>query len=318
MKRILVNKITGEEDPEKVYLLEPNYDQHFYSERIDRNIGWITEKEQDILQQSTVGIAGTGGMGGLIASVLLRLGVGTLKIADTENFDISNINRQFGAMKGTVGKSKALVTGKLLREISDDTRIVVYPMGITENSVNDFVTGCDVVCDEIEFWALASRMLLHEECHNFDIPVLNCNTVGHQSNLMLFTRSSQKIGDAFGLDLDKAFEIQKRIQSNLSINEEVVETLDRISRTLVPNQPDYDSINEGKTLREGVIERLKKETKASIIATNPPFAAGFMSNHVLFQLLRKSGVKRDIILPPLFPGYLSIDAALMSAVRVVR
>jgi len=318
MKKIRKEEITGKEDATKVYILEPNFNQDFYSQRVDRNIGWITKDEQNILRESTVGIAGVGGMGGLIASNLLRLGVGTLKIADTEEFDISNINRQFGARKSTVGKSKALVTGRLLHEISDDIQILIYPMGITEETSINFSKGCDLVCDEIEFWALASRMLLHKNCRELDVPILSCNTVGHQTNLMYFNQCSESIEKSFGVNLDEAFSIQKRIQSNSSLEKEVLDTLERISKVLVPSEPDYNSVNNGLTLRGAVLERLKKERKASIIATNPSFAAGFISNHVLFQLLKKSSTKREVVLPPLFPGYLSFDAGLMTASRVIR
>ena len=129
-----------------VYRLTP-VDQNagYYSERIDRNIGWITQDEQETVRNSVVGIAGCGGMGGLVASILLRLGVGEIRIADCEEFDISNINRQFGAKRSTVGTSKALATARDLRAITDDSTIVVYPQGISEETAEDFLRGCDIV-----------------------------------------------------------------------------------------------------------------------------------------------------------------------------
>jgi len=109
----------------------------------------------------TIGIAGCGGMGGLVAQILLRAGIGTIKIADTEVFDASNINRQFGAQRHTIGQNKAITTAKMLRATSDDTSIHVYPKGITEEYVDSFVDGCDLILDEIEYWSLAGRILLH-------------------------------------------------------------------------------------------------------------------------------------------------------------
>ena len=67
-------------NPEDVYRLLPhNIDEKYYLGRTDRNLGWITEQEQTILRNSVVGIAGTGGMGGLLASILVRTGVGVVK-----------------------------------------------------------------------------------------------------------------------------------------------------------------------------------------------------------------------------------------------
>src|SRR3989338_5770836 len=93
-------ELPDQPDMHTVYRLYPhNPDESFYWERVDRNIGWITREEQALLRNATVGIAGCGGMGGMIAERLLRLGVGEMRIADPEVFDISNINRQFAATR---------------------------------------------------------------------------------------------------------------------------------------------------------------------------------------------------------------------------
>src|SRR5574338_557700 len=111
-----MNVLGGAELPsnpteDTIYVLNPrNYDPAFYQERTDRNIGWITREEQDLLQGKMVGFSGCGGMGGLVAQILLRMGVGTLKIADLEKFDASNISRQFGATRSAIGVSKAFAT----------------------------------------------------------------------------------------------------------------------------------------------------------------------------------------------------------------
>ena len=95
-------------DPYTVYRLLPkNPDEEFYRERIDRNIGWITKEEQKMLRTKAIGIAGCGGMGGLLAQIFIRLGIGEIHIADCEVFDVSNLNRQFAAARGTIGVSKA-------------------------------------------------------------------------------------------------------------------------------------------------------------------------------------------------------------------
>src|SRR4029077_14670114 len=74
-----------------IYRLIPrDRGQRFYLERTDRNIGWITEEEQELLRRSTVAIAGCGGTGGVAAELLLRAGIGEIRIADPELFDSSN------------------------------------------------------------------------------------------------------------------------------------------------------------------------------------------------------------------------------------
>ena len=144
LKIVQAYDLPGNPDADSVYeLLPKDFSQSYYDERTDRNIGWITREEQEMLKNSVVGIAGCGGMGGLVAATLLRLGVGEIRIADIEVFDRSNLNRQFAASKNTIGKSKAFETAKILRDISDDTKIAVYPQGITEETAENFSEKCD-------------------------------------------------------------------------------------------------------------------------------------------------------------------------------
>src|SRR3954467_6277338 len=55
-----------------------------YDEAFSRNIGWVTEWEQQILRTKRVAIAGMGGVGGLHLLTLARLGIGAFHISDTQ------------------------------------------------------------------------------------------------------------------------------------------------------------------------------------------------------------------------------------------
>ena len=72
-----------------------------YNTAFSRNIGWVTEAEQDALRHKKVAIAGLGGVGGSHLLTLARLGVGAFSIADFDTFDVVNFNRQAGAMVST-------------------------------------------------------------------------------------------------------------------------------------------------------------------------------------------------------------------------
>ncbi len=305
-----------------LYVLEPkNFSLDYYLERTDRNIGWITKEEQMMLHGSTVGIAGCGGMGGLIASIFLRLGVGTIVIFEPEIFDISNINRQFGATRSSVGKSKAFETARMLREIADDTRIVVCPQGLTEENVDvlgDFIERCDVVFDEIELWALGARCTLHDITRRMKRTVLNCNTIGHRTNLFCFTEHGLPFSECIGIDTNEAWRLQRLIQAgNASVDQKLV-IKDKVMKLLIPTIPEYSLDPEIWSTQKEWDRRLMQEGTAIVIATNPPMASGFAANHGLFQILKKSEVKRNFIYPPEMPGYIMFDAATMETTRIEK
>ncbi|MEO6536390.1 MAG: ThiF family adenylyltransferase [Candidatus Paceibacterota bacterium] len=305
-------------EPGTVYRLEAKTDASFYQERTDRNIGWITAAEQEMLSSAVVGIAGCGGMGGLVAATLVRLGIGEVRIADCEVFDISNINRQFGATRNSVGVSKAIATARMIRDITEDTTLVVYPEGINENSVDHFLQGCDIVCDEIEFWAIGARILLHQKAQDLMVPLMNCSTVGFGTRLFLFDHSGMNIGDMLGFSLTEAFELQDLISSKEATNEVIQSVLSSVLNALIPELPEYGHSEGPHRSRERCISRLRDECRAPIIATNPPLASGFVADQTLLYLLRKSTERRDVIRPPITPGYLYLDAGLMVAKSVTR
>ena len=316
LKKVQVIDLPDSPDNSTVYdLLPKNFSQEFYDERTDRNIGWITREEQEMLRNSKVGIAGCGGMGGLVAATLLRLGVGEIRIADTEVFDVSNLNRQFAATKGTIGKSKAFETAKMLRAITDDTRIIVYPQGIKEETVESFTSGCDVICDEIEFWAVAGRIILHETAGQFGVTIFNCNTVGFGTRLFAFSPGGKSMSELLGLSYQEAKDAERVLCNKTSDSKMVRTVMESVIHGLVPELPEY-CLSDKR--RAAILERLWSEGKASIIATNPPMASGFISDHILFFLLRNSATKRQLPKIPPIPGYLFFDAMKFEARSVCR
>lgn len=290
-------------------LLPVDPSESYYLGRTDRNIGWITKEEQSILRHAVVGIAGCGGMGGLLASILVRAGVGEVRIADSDAFDVSNINRQFSAKRTTVGTSKARATAQDIRDISNDTTLVVYPQGINEDTVESFLDDCCVVCDEIEFWAVGARVLLHQRARNRDITVFNGNTVGFSTNLFVFEPDGYTMEDCLGLSYDEARILEERIAQGTASSEERQRVQHAVIHGLVPFLPEYSADVNTYSTREAFGDRLAREGRASIIATNPPMATGLIADWILLHLLRDSGVARGIQPLPRMPRYTHFDAA---------
>ena len=94
-----------------------------YGEFATRNLGFVTQAQQERLREATLLVCGTGGMGGAALQCLARAGVGGFVIADIDTFEVSNLNRQVFADLGTVGLSKAEATQDALRRINPELRI---------------------------------------------------------------------------------------------------------------------------------------------------------------------------------------------------
>ena len=169
-----------------------------YWERFSRNIGILTKEEQGVLRNSKVSVAGLGGVGGVQAVYIARAGIGKMAIADPEKFEYSDINRQYGATESTIGKKKAEVMAEILRDINPEIDLEVYPEGITEDNINEFLEGAKVAIDAIEYFAPKTKRLFFDKCKEKDIPVISAPIVGYRALIFEYTRDSWDYEDVFG------------------------------------------------------------------------------------------------------------------------
>jgi molybdopterin/thiamine biosynthesis adenylyltransferase len=317
-KLIFLENVSEISDLNCIYTLVPiKHLADFYAERVNRNLGWISSEEQEILHQSVVGIAGCGGMGGVVAELLLRVGVGEIRIADPEIFDSTNIHRQIAAGINTVGLSKAVETARRLRTITDDTKIVVYPQGITEETAEHFVEGCHLVLDEVEAFAVFARILLHKMAREKNVDIFNCNSIGAGTRLFWFTSDTIHIEEILKLSYQEAKIINTEIQQKSLSKESIKEIGYKVVNALVPELPEYCANDSDFSNKTEVLKRVENG-QASILATNPYGSASFLANHVIFHLLRHSRVKRNIIRPVKMIGYLYRDDLLLQAKVVTK
>jgi molybdopterin/thiamine biosynthesis adenylyltransferase len=98
-----------------------------YNQLTDRNIGLLTESDQQLLKESHVAVFGVGGLGGVIAEVLVRAGIGTLTLVDRDVFEASNLNRQIFAFEDSLGRKKTEVAASFLHRINPGLKTHSYP-----------------------------------------------------------------------------------------------------------------------------------------------------------------------------------------------
>lgn len=284
-----------------------------YAERTDRNIGWLTESEQATLKGLTIGIAGCGAIGGLVAQILHRSGIGRIKLADMDNFDITNINRQFSAGMDTVGKSKAFTTARVLRAIAPDTEIHVYPSGVTPESIDQFLEGCDLILDTIDYWALASRILLHRAAKARGITLMTGTNVGFGTRLFLFTPESPSVEKMCGITYEEALALEQKSARGEATFKDKIRVMEAVSIGLMPEFIEYTRMSAPCGNSKAIIDRMGKHGKGPVMSSNPPLVCGFLAHHVILRALKDSGIKRKGPQIPAYPGYLFLDGALVKA-----
>lgn len=171
-----------------------------YDTAFSRNIGWLTEAEQQRLRQARVAIAGLGGVGGAHLLALARLGVGGFHIADFDTFGVHNFNRQAGAFMSTVGAPKSEVLLRMARDINPQLDIEVFPQGVQPNNLDAFLDGVDIYVDGIDFFALDIRARVFGRCHELGIPAVTAAPLGMGVGLLYFAPGGMSFEDYFRLE----------------------------------------------------------------------------------------------------------------------
>lgn len=107
----------------------------------------------DLIQQKKVLVIGLGGVGGYAVEALARSGIKRLIIADNDNVDITNMNRQIFCLHTTLMKSKVDVAEERIKNINPDCEVIkinefITPKNIEmlfENEIDYVVDACDTI-----------------------------------------------------------------------------------------------------------------------------------------------------------------------------
>lgn len=170
-----------------------------YDAAFDRNIGWVTEWEQQALRSKRVAIAGMGGVGGVHMLTLARFGIGAFSVADFDRFDIVNFNRQIGANVHTIGRPKAEVLDEMAHAINPEIRVRRFDHGIDDSNIDAFLEGVDVFIDGFDFFVLDIRRKVFDRCAELGIPALCAAPIGMGVGFLAFMPGKMSFEEYFRL-----------------------------------------------------------------------------------------------------------------------
>lgn len=171
-----------------------------YNEAFSRNLGWLTPQEQQRLRGARVAVAGMGGVGGVHVQGLARLGVGALNLTDFDHFELANFNRQAGAAMSTIGRPKVDVMRDFALDVNPESDVRVFPEGLNESNLADYLDGVELLIDAIDFFANGLRPALYAAARERGIPVVCSAPLGAGAALVCFQPGGMRFDDYFGFD----------------------------------------------------------------------------------------------------------------------
>jgi molybdopterin/thiamine biosynthesis adenylyltransferase len=145
--------------------------------KYQRNFTTFSFEEQIRLLGSRACLLGLGGLGGLVLEFLARGGVGSIRAADGDVFEESNLNRQILSAPDNLGQSKAGAARARAGLVNPACEVEAWQRFIDQESAVDFVREGGVVIDALG--GLAMRLELAEAAASAAIPVVTAGVAGH-------------------------------------------------------------------------------------------------------------------------------------------
>ncbi len=105
------------------------------------------EEAQEKLRNSTVLVAGIGGLGGTAAFYMAAAGVGKMIFIHEGDLTVSNLNRQLLMTQDWIGKSRVSKGAETIRNFNPHVEVEVYDEPVEYEKLKKLLEGVDLVMD---------------------------------------------------------------------------------------------------------------------------------------------------------------------------
>ena len=131
------------------------------------------------LASSRVAVFGVGGVGGYVCEALVRSGVGSFDLIDSDIVCESNLNRQIIATRDTIGRYKTEVMKERMQSINPDVKVRIHNcFFLPENSGEFPFEEYDYVVDAVE--TVTAKIELIMKAKEAGVPIISSMGAGNK------------------------------------------------------------------------------------------------------------------------------------------
>lgn len=142
---------------------------------------FIGKKEQKKLEKSKVVVIGLGALGSLTSELLVRAGVGSITLVDSDKIEIENLQRQHLYTEKDVGKYKVEIAKKKLNEINSNVEIKTVVNMLNKKNLD--ILDSDLVLDCTDNFE--ARFLINKYCVKHKIPWIYASAIKDKGNVLV-------------------------------------------------------------------------------------------------------------------------------------
>jgi molybdopterin/thiamine biosynthesis adenylyltransferase/rhodanese-related sulfurtransferase len=141
------------------------------------------EGQQKLLDAKVL-LLGAGGLGSPAALYLAAAGVGTLGIVDSDEVDLSNLQRQVIHSSERVGARKVDSAEQTITALNPDVKVVKHDLRLGADNIMEILPDYDIVVDGLDNFP--TRYLLNDASVRLQIPVVSAAILGFEGQLSVF------------------------------------------------------------------------------------------------------------------------------------
>ena len=161
------------------------------------------------LKNASVAVFGIGGVGGYVVEGLVRSGIGSIDLIDSDNVDITNLNRQIIATHKTVGLPKTEVANQRITDINPEITVTSHNVFFDNTTEKDFdFSKYDYIVDAID--TVTSKLLLIAKAEKSGVPIISCMGTGNKLNAAMLEVSDIYKTSVCPLARVMRYELKKR------------------------------------------------------------------------------------------------------------
>jgi len=139
---------------------------------------------QKKLLDSTVLIIGMGGLGSPIAMYLAAAGVGHLILADFDQVELSNLQRQIIHSTDDIGKDKVDSAYETITRINPEITVTRFKQPLNDQNLDDLLPQVDVVIDGCDNFT--TRFAVNRACVNHRKPLVSGAAIRFEGQVSVF------------------------------------------------------------------------------------------------------------------------------------
>lgn len=148
------------------------------------------------IMNSKVLVIGAGGLGSPVIQYLAAAGIGTLSVADFDEVELHNLNRQIIHNENSVGKSKVKSAEEFVKKLNQQVNFIGIEKEINESNAEEILSQSDIIIDDSDNFK--TRYLVNDACVKLGKPLVYGSILGFSGQVAVFNhKGSKNLRDIF-------------------------------------------------------------------------------------------------------------------------